>query len=248
MPADKLVPGSAVFVADRRAGRRSTTRCSGGATRRARTGSIPTARAAGSNGREDHPVVHVAYDDAWRTRSGRASACRPKRSSSSPRAAASIGSAIPWGNELKPGGKPAANTWQGRFPARDRGEDGYLGDVAGDARSPERVRPVRHGRQRVAMVLRLVSPRHLRRRGRRRRPSRGTRRGRPTASTRQEPGAAKHVLRGGSYLCTDRYLRPLPGRQPRQVRGQQRHVEPGVPAGPIGLALVGSLLQALPVS
>jgi formylglycine-generating enzyme required for sulfatase activity len=33
----------------------------------------------------------------------------------------------PWGNELTPGGKAVANTWQGQFPAKDRGEDGYTG-------------------------------------------------------------------------------------------------------------------------
>ena len=33
----------------------------------------------------------------------------------------------PWGNELSPGNKPAANIWQGTFPAKDRGEDGYIG-------------------------------------------------------------------------------------------------------------------------
>ena len=33
----------------------------------------------------------------------------------------------PWGNELRPGNKPAANIWQGTFPAKDRGEDGYMG-------------------------------------------------------------------------------------------------------------------------
>jgi formylglycine-generating enzyme required for sulfatase activity len=30
-----------------------------------------------------------------------------------------------WGDELRPGGKPVANWWQGRFPERDTGEDGF---------------------------------------------------------------------------------------------------------------------------
>lgn len=33
----------------------------------------------------------------------------------------------PWGDDLRPGGKPAANWWQGGFPARDTGEDGFTG-------------------------------------------------------------------------------------------------------------------------
>jgi sulfatase modifying factor 1 len=32
-----------------------------------------------------------------------------------------------WGDEFKPGGKYMANTWQGIFPVRDSGEDGYVG-------------------------------------------------------------------------------------------------------------------------
>ena len=32
-----------------------------------------------------------------------------------------------WGNDLKPNGKPAANWWQGEFPAKDTKEDGFNG-------------------------------------------------------------------------------------------------------------------------
>lgn len=39
----------------------------------------------------------------------------------------------PWGNELRPGGKWRCNIWQGEFPSRNTGEDGYLG--AAPARS-----------------------------------------------------------------------------------------------------------------
>jgi sulfatase modifying factor 1 len=38
-----------------------------------------------------------------------------------------------WGDELNPDGKPAANWWQGSFPARNTGEDGYV-SVAPTAR------------------------------------------------------------------------------------------------------------------
>jgi formylglycine-generating enzyme required for sulfatase activity len=32
-----------------------------------------------------------------------------------------------WGDVLRPGGRPAANWWQGAFPERDTGEDGFRG-------------------------------------------------------------------------------------------------------------------------
>jgi len=38
-----------------------------------------------------------------------------------------IGKKYAWGDELRPNGKPVANWWQGHFPERDTGEDGYVG-------------------------------------------------------------------------------------------------------------------------
>src|SRR5438874_1891840 len=32
-----------------------------------------------------------------------------------------------WGNELRPGGKPVANWWQGEFPDNNTGDDGFIG-------------------------------------------------------------------------------------------------------------------------
>jgi formylglycine-generating enzyme len=32
-----------------------------------------------------------------------------------------------WGDELRPGGKPVANWWQGHFPDQNTGEDGFIG-------------------------------------------------------------------------------------------------------------------------
>ncbi len=37
------------------------------------------------------------------------------------------GKTFPWGDDLTPKGKPVANWWQGEFPARDTGEDGFKG-------------------------------------------------------------------------------------------------------------------------
>lgn len=37
------------------------------------------------------------------------------------------GAEYSWGHELRPHGKPVANWWQGVFPTRDTGDDGYTG-------------------------------------------------------------------------------------------------------------------------
>ena len=57
-------------------------------------------------------------------RPGRARRCRPRPNGNSPRAAAD-GAEFAWGDELTPGGKHMANTWQGEFPFQNTKDDGY---------------------------------------------------------------------------------------------------------------------------
>lgn len=38
-----------------------------------------------------------------------------------------VGKTYAWGDDLRPGGKPVANWWQGHFPEQNTGEDGYVG-------------------------------------------------------------------------------------------------------------------------
>jgi formylglycine-generating enzyme required for sulfatase activity len=41
-----------------------------------------------------------------------------------------------WGDELRPGGKPVANWWQGSFPDRNTGEDGFVGRAPVESFAP----------------------------------------------------------------------------------------------------------------
>lgn len=76
-------------------------------------------------GLDDHPVVHVAYEDAqaygrWcgRTLPNEIQwevAARGGRTAG----------AFAWGDELAPGGVQMANTWQGAFPHQNLGLDGF---------------------------------------------------------------------------------------------------------------------------
>ena len=57
-------------------------------------------------------------------RNGPANVCLLKRNLSSPRGGLA-GKTYVWGDEFRPNGKSMANTWQGKFPVKDGGEDGF---------------------------------------------------------------------------------------------------------------------------
>ena len=153
---------------------------------------------------DDFPVVHVAYEDAeayakWAgkrlpTESEWEFAARGGRA----------GALYPWGDEFLPEGRWMANTWQGTFPAENTAADGYPG-VAPVAKYPANA----YGLHDVSgNVWEWCSDWY--------RPdtyvelaATGTIASNPQGPTSsydpQEPGQAKRVQRGGSYLCSDQY-------------------------------------------
>jgi formylglycine-generating enzyme len=79
------------------------------------------------DGRENHPVVQVSWEDAvayaeW------AGKRLPTEAEWERAARGDLeGKRFIWGDEFCPDGKHMANTWQGTFPVKDTAEDGFAG-------------------------------------------------------------------------------------------------------------------------
>jgi sulfatase modifying factor 1 len=84
-------------------------------------------------GRDDHPVVHVAYEDAC-AYAAWAGKELPIESEWEFAARGGLdGATYAWGEAFTPEGRPMANTWQGRFPWENLKVDGYEGTSPVDA-------------------------------------------------------------------------------------------------------------------
>jgi len=164
----------------------------------------PVGRGDRLQGRENYPVVQVAYEDAeayarW------AGKRLPSEAEYEFAARGGLaGKRYAWGDDLRPDGHWMANTFQGHFPGHDSGEDGWRG-VAPVASFP----PNRYGLYDVAgnvwewcrdwyradAYVTNAAPGKVARN--------------PTGPTSSddpaEPGARKRVQRGGSFLCSSQF-------------------------------------------
>lgn len=159
-------------------------------------------------GRENHPVVHIAYEDAEAYAKWAGKRLPTEAEWEFAARGGRAGDSYTWGNELQPGGRWLANIWQGPFPHGGTPDDGFirsapvgsfpansygLHDMAGNVWewTSDWYRPDTYARD-VAAAGGGV---------------RHNPRGPAQAESfdPQEPGLAKRVQRGGSFLCTDQY-------------------------------------------
>jgi len=167
----------------------------------------PTGPGSTLDGRADHPVVHVAFEDAaayakW------AGKRLPTEAEWECAARGGLdGKANVWGDE--PVDAKRCNTWQGRFPDQDTGEDGFRGaapvrsfapngyglfDMAGNVWEwcSDRYRPDTYARQALlagGLDKVLANPAGPER----------------SLDPRNPHAPDSRVHRGGSYLCNDSY-------------------------------------------
>lgn len=163
----------------------------------------PLGAKSGIVGKGNYPVVQIAYEDA-EAYSKWAGKRLPTEAEWEFAARGSLaGKPYVWGDSFRPDGKWMANTHQGHFPDRDRGDDGYVGiapaakyppngyglfDMAGNVWqwTSDWYRPDYY--QQLADIGTAHNPQ-----------------GPDSAYDPTEPGHQKKVQRGGSFLCTNQY-------------------------------------------
>jgi formylglycine-generating enzyme len=155
-------------------------------------------------GRDNFPVVDVAYEDAAAYAKWAGKRLPTEAEWEFAARGGLTGKLYVWGDEFRPGGKWMANTHQGQFPVQDTGDDGHIGvsevdlfppngyglyDMAGNVWqwTSDRYRPDYYA-QLAASGGVTKNPQ-----------------GPNDSYDPSEPDIDKRVQRGGSFLCTDQY-------------------------------------------
>ena len=154
-------------------------------------------------GKENYPVLHIAYEDAAAYAKWAGKRLPTEAEWEFAARGGLSGKLYFWGDQFRPNGKWMANTFEGHFPDVNSKDDGYLAaspvgkfpangyglyDMAGNVWqwTSDWYRPDYYAQLATQGVARNPQ-------------------GPESAYDPSEPGHAKRVQRGGSFLCTDQY-------------------------------------------
>jgi formylglycine-generating enzyme required for sulfatase activity len=181
------------------------------------------------DGRRDHPVVHVAYEDAEAYAAWAGKALPTEAEWEFAARGGLDGAAYCWGEDFMPGGRVMANTWQGEFPWQNLAPDGFertspvgafpangygLRDMAGNVWEwTSDWYATRHPADAAKPCCIPLNPRGPARDG---------------SYDANQPAITipRKVVKGGSFLCAPSYCRRYrpAARQPQMVDSAMSHI------------------------
>lgn len=229
VPAENLVAGSVVFTAPDHPVALNDTRewwvYVPGANWR-----HPEGPSSNLKGKENHPVVQIAYEDAIAYCKWAGKRLPTEAEYEFAERGGLDRKPYAWGDEFRPNGKFMANTFQGHFPEKNTAEDGYvttapvasfpangygLYDLSGNVWewTSDWYRP--------DYYKTLAAEGDIARNPK----------GPGDSYDPHEPGVQKRVHRGGSFLCTDQYCS-------RYMVGGRGKGEPGTSTNHLGFRCV----------